>query len=46
MGKVLKEMGVNASQNDTLNQTALYYAARDGKVAFFVIGIFEKEVGI
>lgn len=31
MAKVLKEMGVSPSQPDTLNQTTLYYAAREGK---------------
>jgi ankyrin repeat protein len=34
MGKVLKEMGVNPSLPDTLNQTPLYYAAREGKNYF------------
>lgn len=31
MAKVLKEMGVNPAQADTLNQTTLYYASREGK---------------
>lgn len=31
MGQILKEMGVNPGQPDTLNQTPLYYAIREGK---------------
>jgi ankyrin repeat protein len=31
MAKVLKDMGVSPSQPDTLNQTPLYYASREGK---------------
>lgn len=31
MGKVLKDMGVSPSQPDTLKQTTLYYASREGK---------------
>jgi ankyrin repeat protein len=31
MARVLKDMGVQTSQPDTLNQTPLYYAAREGK---------------
>lgn len=30
MARILTEMGVKASQPDTLNQTALYYASREG----------------
>jgi ankyrin repeat protein len=29
--RVLKELGVKPEQPDTLNQTALYYASREGK---------------
>jgi ankyrin repeat protein len=31
MARVLKELGVKPDQPDNLNQTALYYASRDGK---------------
>lgn len=31
MARVLKELGVKPDQPDTLNQTALYYACREGK---------------
>ena len=31
MARVLLEMGVSPSQRDTLNQTTLYYASREGK---------------
>lgn len=29
--RVLRDLGVKPDQPDTLNQTALYYAAREGK---------------
>lgn len=32
MAKVLRELGVKPEQPDNLNQTALYYASRDGKL--------------
>ena len=32
MAKVLKELGVKPEQPDNLNQTPLYYAAREGKI--------------
>ena len=32
MAKVLKEMGVNPAQPDTLNQTTMYYCCREGKI--------------
>ena len=40
MAKVLKEMGVKPDQPDTLNQTPLYYASREGKnkLVDFLIG--------
>jgi ankyrin repeat protein len=31
MARVLKNLGVNPSQNDNLSQTPLYYASREGK---------------
>ena len=31
MARVLREMGVRPDQPDNLNQTALYYACREGK---------------
>ena len=32
MARVLRELGVKPDQPDTLNQTALYYASREGKL--------------
>lgn len=32
MARILKELGVRPDQPDTLNQTALYYASREGKL--------------
>lgn len=32
MARVLREMGVRTDQPDNLNQTALYYSAREGKL--------------
>jgi ankyrin repeat protein len=32
MARVLREMGVRPDQPDNLNQTALYYTAREGKM--------------
>ena len=32
MCRIFTEMGVRPNQNDTLNQTPLYYSSRDGKV--------------
>jgi Bromodomain/Ankyrin repeats (3 copies) len=34
MGNVLKKMGINPGQVDTLSQTPLYYACREGKLQF------------
>jgi ankyrin repeat protein len=31
MARALKDMGVNPTQPDTLNQTTMYYASREGK---------------
>lgn len=40
MAKVLREMGVRTDQPDNLNQTALYYASREGKLHLidFLVG--------
>jgi ankyrin repeat protein len=40
MARVLRELGVKPDQADTLNQTTLYYAAKEGKVKLveFLVG--------
>lgn len=32
MARILRELGVKPDQPDTLNQTALYYGSREGKL--------------
>jgi ankyrin repeat protein len=32
VARLLRELGVKPDQPDTLNQTALYYASREGKL--------------
>ena len=32
MARILRDFGVKPDQPDTLNQTALYYASREGKL--------------
>ena len=41
MARILKELGVRPDQPDTLNQTALYYASREGKL--LLIDFLVKE---
>ena len=46
MARILKELGVKPEQPDTLNQTALYYTSRDGKLLLLEFLINEGNCNV
>jgi ankyrin repeat protein len=46
MARVLKDLGVKADQPDSLNQTPLYYACREGKLQLIDFMVNEGKCNV